>query len=515
MAIEWGLLSQGLDGPTPYEQQKSRNMQAQLQQQQLAGAQSQTRASEMQLQQMIESSNRTKKFAETIAQKGGDPGDWMSVAQALHDTGDIANVQNAQKMVQDFYEADKLASLMEYKAPPSFDKWLASQKARRTTAQPAAVSPAAAPPAAPAAAAPVDINALAAGANMPVNNLIPAVGAEPAAIENKLVPGADNALPVVETEGTIPLTSAERIAGIAQTKKGAQLANVLSKLENPSEYKRIEDEITTLIKQGVPETDNAIKSRRALLDATVYGKDPEYAGYIIAKGEGYKGGFIDYKKLDANLKRVREAPAAVTPVTIVDPNDPTKTVVVDARTGRQIGEGLKTSPGADLTPKDRQTREAKYPQATLAVKTFESKADKLAKDLETLANHPGLGGMSGPINGRTGTVLGPSTEALALYDSIVARGGFDELAAMRNASPTGGALGNVSNQEGQYLRDAFAAINRTQKPDSLAKALRAAAENVRAGKGRVREAYDATYEYREGKSSGGAAALPPGFVPDK
>ena len=67
---------------------------------------------------------------------------------------------------------------------------------------------------------------------------------------------------------------------------------------------------------------------------------------------------------------------------------------------------------------------------------------------------------------------------------------------MRASSPTGGALGNVSNQEGQYLRDAFASIGRTQSKDDLAAALIDAAKRVRESKGRIREAYDMTYEYR-------------------
>jgi hypothetical protein len=85
-----------------------------------------------------------------------------------------------------------------------------------------------------------------------------------------------------------------------------------------------------------------------------------------------------------------------------------------------------------------------------------------------------------------------------LYNSIIARGGFAELQAMRASSPTGGALGNVSNQEGQYLRDAFAAIGRVQDKKDLAQALKDAAESVRGAKQRTREAYDMTYEYKTG-----------------
>jgi hypothetical protein len=513
MAIEWNLLSQGLNEPTPYEQQKSRNMQAQLQQQQLAGAQSQTRASEMQLQQMIESSNRTKKFAQDIAEKGGDPGDWLSVAEALNNTGQVENVIHAQKMVQDFYESDKLANILNNEPPPSFNKWITDKKASRANA--AAPQPAAAP----AAARVPDITALAAGGNIPtepVNQLAPKIIETPV---NQLAPAvaaANQGLTPVDVIDKPELTEKQKILALAQSNapNAGRLLTAVSKTYDPSEVLKLENEIAEFKKRGARDTDDVIKNRLQLIENMVSGKDPEYAGYQIAKREGFKGGFIDYKKLDANLKRVREAPAAVTLATIVDPNDPTRTIVVDARTGRQIGEGTKTSPGAELTPKDRQAREAKYPQATLAVKTFESNADRLAKDLEELANHPGLDGMSGTINGRTMVFKGPSKEALDLYNSIVARGGFNELAAMRAASPTGGALGNVSNQEGQYLRDAFAPINRTKDTPDLAKSLIKAAEAVKASASRTREAYDATYEYRAGQtdrpagSNKGADALP-------
>jgi hypothetical protein len=221
--------------------------------------------------------------------------------------------------------------------------------------------------------------------------------------------------------------------------------------------------------------------------------------YRRAKDAGYKGSFLDFKRQIAVANKVVvNTPAPVTPVTIVDPKNPDRTVVVDARTGREIGQGLKEPSGVQLSAKEKQAREAKYPQATAAVKTFETKSEALAKDLEKLANHPGLSGISGLVYGRTPGVTKDARAAQALYDSIVARGGFAELQAMRAASPTGGALGNVSNQEGQYLRDAFAALSRTQDTADLAKALKDAAESVRGAKQRTREAYDMTYEYKTG-----------------
>ncbi len=232
--------------------------------------------------------------------------------------------------------------------------------------------------------------------------------------------------------------------------------------------------------------------------------------YEYAKQQGYKGSLVDFKRELAAASRTPAAATPVTPVTIVDPKDPTKTVVVDGRTGKVIGQGPKEPVvGVELSAKEKQAREAKFPQATAAIKTFETKSDSLAADLEKLANHPGLSGISGFLYGRTPAVTKDARAAQALYDSIVARGGFAELQAMRAASPTGGALGNVSNQEGQYLRDAFAAISRTQDTSDLSKALKTAAEQVRGAKQRTREAYDLTYEYKSGTAPRAGAAPDP------
>ena len=170
----------------------------------------------------------------------------------------------------------------------------------------------------------------------------------------------------------------------------------------------------------------------------------------------------------------------------------------DGKTLEAIPGGPTTTP---LAPKELQTREAKYPMATQAVKTVESKADKLITDIETLKNHPGLDSITGAVYGRTPSVTAEGRAAQALYDSIVARGGFQELAAMRAASPTGGALGNVSNQEGQQLKDAFGTLNRTQNASDLRTQLARVADDVRGAKTRVREAYDMTYDYKAGAPS--------------
>jgi hypothetical protein len=164
------------------------------------------------------------------------------------------------------------------------------------------------------------------------------------------------------------------------------------------------------------------------------------------------------------------------------------------------GTSLEPIPGGPTTvplaPKELQAREAKFPQATQALKTFDSTSDNLIKDLERLKNHSGLSNITGVIAGRTPSLTVQGREAQALYDKIIARGGFQELQSLRQSSPTGGALGNVSNQEGQSLRQAFGALDRTQDASSIRNEITRLIENIGGAKDRVREAYDMTYDYK-------------------
>lgn len=157
----------------------------------------------------------------------------------------------------------------------------------------------------------------------------------------------------------------------------------------------------------------------------------------------------------------------------------------------------------NLSPKELQKREAALPQATSAIKGFESKSDSFVKDLEKLRDHPGLSQITGLVAGRVPALTADGRAAQALYDKVVAKGGFQALQDLRDASKTGGALGNVSNQEGKQLTASFSAIDRRQDAKDVRAAIEQAIGDVQGAKTRMREAYDATYQYKAGKPAEG------------
>lgn len=201
------------------------------------------------------------------------------------------------------------------------------------------------------------------------------------------------------------------------------------------------------------------------------------------------------------------------PVEVVDPNDPTKTIIVSAQ--EAIAKRLTPAKAMEgLSPKEIQKREASYPKTTAALRSFETQADTLVKNLERLRDHPGLSGITGLVFGRTPAITAEARSAKADLDNILARGGFAELAAMRQASPTGGALGNISNQEVKYLRDAFGALDPVQDTETFKQKVNDVITQLQSSKRNVREEYDNTYEYRAQRGAAGAAGGPPGLTPE-
>ena len=164
----------------------------------------------------------------------------------------------------------------------------------------------------------------------------------------------------------------------------------------------------------------------------------------------------------------------------------------------------------EISPKEIQKREAAYPKATSAVNSFEANSNSFVNDLKKLRDHPGLSSITGVIAGRTPSISKDGRAAQALYDKIVAKGGFQALQSLREASTTGGALGSVSNQEGKQLVQSFAAIDQRQDAPDVQAAIDQVIAEVRGTQSRVREAYDMTYDYKTRRGGGKVTPAQPG-----
>lgn len=122
---------------------------------------------------------------------------------------------------------------------------------------------------------------------------------------------------------------------------------------------------------------------------------------------------------------------------------------------------MKPVPGgpADTTAKDA-LREAGQRQ----------KADIVTQDidrtLKTIEASPGwTTGIGGSI--MSGIPGSSAKDVSALLDTVKANVGFEQLTAMRAASPTGGALGAVSERENALLQSVLGSVEQSQSPEQL------------------------------------------------
>ena len=207
-----------------------------------------------------------------------------------------------------------------------------------------------------------------------------------------------------------------------------------------------------------------------------------FTGDLVQKTEGEGGG--------------AGGAAGTGTVEVVDPKNPTKTIIVTK--AEAVSKGLTPAKAIEgLTPQMRQNLEKSYPQATASLRSYQSKSASFIKDVEALRDSEGLDSITGFAAGRAPGFTDAGRKAVALYDKVIAKGGFQVLQEMRDMSKTGGALGNISDRENTQLKAAFAAIDRKQSGDDVRAALDNLIIELQSWSTRVKDAYDLTYEYRK------------------
>lgn len=122
----------------------------------------------------------------------------------------------------------------------------------------------------------------------------------------------------------------------------------------------------------------------------------------------------------------------------------------------------------ELAAKKAQTEPERRAQSELKGKIVTEDIDRAIK----LADEAFL-----PVTGLVGEQLSkiPGTAArdvASLIDAIRANIGFEQLQKLREASPTGGALGPVSDRENQFLQSALGSLSQAQSPQQFRDNLR-------------------------------------------
>jgi hypothetical protein len=147
---------------------------------------------------------------------------------------------------------------------------------------------------------------------------------------------------------------------------------------------------------------------------------------------------------------------------------------------------MEAVPGGPADTKLQGQYNADTAQLTGSTNSF----DRLATATNALLNHPGLAGITG-LRGAIPNVPGSdAADAQALLNTLKSQVGFGVLQDMRNNSKTGGALGNVSDQEGKRLEANLAALENAQSEEQMKRSLKAILTYTEGAKDRLRDAYN-------------------------
>jgi hypothetical protein len=177
----------------------------------------------------------------------------------------------------------------------------------------------------------------------------------------------------------------------------------------------------------------------------------------------------------------------------------------EARARGDVERSLRKTPAEIQTEAEATARGAasvKRPketaQAYSAMAATLAKYDQTIRLAETLRDSKGLDGIVGNIEGNIpAPVLSLTSQekanALAKYDSLLATAGFRELQQLRDASETGGALGNVSNAENTLTQNAAFTTSRTQSKPEFVKSLNIYIDELKGSQQRLKDAYKREY----------------------
>lgn len=121
--------------------------------------------------------------------------------------------------------------------------------------------------------------------------------------------------------------------------------------------------------------------------------------------------------------------------------------------------------------------------------------DDIIRDPSKLRGVTGLGSLGSAIPGTAWA------DIAAKLDTLKARSAFGALQEMRANSPTGGALGSVSERELYLLQNAETQLQNSQSPESLLQSLRDYKSTLNAAKGRIRSGVDEFYNEQEQAST--------------
>jgi len=132
---------------------------------------------------------------------------------------------------------------------------------------------------------------------------------------------------------------------------------------------------------------------------------------------------------------------------------------------------------------------AQFPKVTASAEAQLLDFDELNQDIDDII--PDISGFTAGVGSLVDFAPGtPQRDLAANLDTILAKVGFQKLSEMRANSPTGGALGNVTENEIKFLQASVSNVQNSQSPAQLKENLQKLKKRI----GRSRRAIERAYK---------------------
>ena len=162
-------------------------------------------------------------------------------------------------------------------------------------------------------------------------------------------------------------------------------------------------------------------------------------------------------------------------------------------------DGSPLPPGVNLVEMAKKRADAAvkraedFPQATQSVQDAAANLSRMKEAARAVMDNPALSRITGKMGVLPNIPGGDAANVQADLNNLKSQITTSVLQSMRNASKTGGALGNVSDKENALLERNLAALDQTQSPEKFKKSLQAIIDYADGATQRVQDAYYQTY----------------------
>jgi hypothetical protein len=147
-----------------------------------------------------------------------------------------------------------------------------------------------------------------------------------------------------------------------------------------------------------------------------------------------------------------------------------------------------------ISPKEREQLLIKRPQAEASVSFAIDKTREMRNTATRLLNDPAFDDAFGLTGLGASLIPGsPAADVRATLDTLRNQSFVQGLSAMREASKTGGAVGNVTEAEGKRFENLRASLSQAQSPERARQELERMITELDESEERVSQAYTGTY----------------------